>query len=73
MPIYVYKCLDCETKYEIFHKSSEKSEDIVCPTCGSNESKKLMAASNIGAVRSPAPAPQSCDTGSCATGMCPFN
>jgi putative FmdB family regulatory protein len=71
MPTYVYKCSDCETKYEIFHKSSEKSEDIKCPECGSKKSDKLIAAANIGGAGKNAPSmPQA---PSCASGMCGLN
>ena len=32
MPRYDYKCLSCETSYEITHKMSEDPE-IMCPKC----------------------------------------
>ena len=32
MPRYDYKCLSCETSYEITHKISEDPE-ILCPKC----------------------------------------
>lgn len=71
MPTYAYKCNDCGSKFEVFHKVKENLDDVVCPSCESNSSKKLISASNIGGVSSgssydiPAKSP-------CASGSCPF-
>ena len=48
MPTYNYKCNECNTKYEIFHKVKENPYDVICPSCNSKSSTKLMAAANIG-------------------------
>jgi putative FmdB family regulatory protein len=44
MPTFDYRCTDCDTTYEVFHKVHEKSEDIVCPKCGSPYHRKQMSA-----------------------------
>lgn len=41
MPIYEYKCLDCEKKFEIIQKSSDNNMQV-CPDCG-GKSKKLIS------------------------------
>jgi putative FmdB family regulatory protein len=75
MPTYVYKCEDCGTKYEIFHKSVSATEDIVCPNCESKSANKMMSATSICGcgTSSPAPTYPSGGGGGCATGNCPFN
>ena len=47
MPIFEYKCTDCESRYEIFHKTRETENDVLCPSCGSMKHKKLMSAPTI--------------------------
>ena len=72
MPIYDYQCKQCGTTYDIFHKVREVPEDVVCPSCRSRESSRLISAPNLamghGAV---ADAPPSCSTeGGCCGGAC---
>jgi putative FmdB family regulatory protein len=47
MPIYDYKCTDCGTVYDIFHKVREVPEDIICPSCTSAMHTRLLSAPNI--------------------------
>ncbi len=72
MPIYAYKCKECETKFEIFHKTKEDTELIICPNCQSNDYKKIMSAASISTsfkikLDPPAPCgmPGGCQGGSC--------
>lgn len=74
MPIYAYKCEECNTKYEVFHKVKENIEDVICPNCESKKAKKLMSAASFCGVNS------SSSLGSCmpamppcAGGACGFN
>ncbi len=80
MPVYDYRCINCNFTYDIFHKGKELTHDVVCPKCGSNEYKKLMSAPNISIGSSG----NSCETGNCdiprgsfgggcAGGMCGLN
>jgi putative FmdB family regulatory protein len=75
MPVYVYRCTDCDNKYEVFHKVKEIREDIICPECKSVNFRKLMAASNFGGLNTK----QSdkfippCATGSCNPNKCELN
>jgi putative FmdB family regulatory protein len=43
MPIYDYRCEDCQELYEVYHKVREDSDDVVCPRCASHRHKKLMS------------------------------
>lgn len=75
MPIYDYRCNDCGTTYDIFHKVREVQEDVVCPTCHSTHHTRLLSAPHVamGGGTSPTSAdvsPSSCETGACCGGAC---
>ncbi|MGC8890059.1 MAG: FmdB family zinc ribbon protein [bacterium] len=38
MPLYDYRCLDCNDKFEVLVKNS--LEEVICPNCGSKNVKK---------------------------------
>ena len=80
MPLYEYKCSECNTKFEVLHKSSINQDDINCPNCNSAANKKLFS-SFSSLMSSPKDSFfESCSTGncgieknSCASGMCGLN
>ena len=39
MPIYEYRCNDCDTVFEIFVSSVSDADDVVCKKC---KSKKII-------------------------------
>ena len=41
MPIYEYRCCDCETTFEALVRSSDTA---TCPHCGSSSLAKLLSA-----------------------------
>tara|TARA_B100000212_G_scaffold118632_1_gene88633 strand:- start:238 stop:528 length:291 start_codon:yes stop_codon:yes gene_type:complete len=43
MPIYDYKCSDCEHQIEVIQKINDKPM-IVCPECSKRSLKKLVSA-----------------------------
>jgi len=80
MPVFEYKCSDCNTKFELLHKSKSTDESITCPKCKSTNTNKLFssfsASVNSGTSYSP------CSSGNCevdyssspcANGMCGLN
>lgn len=84
MPIFEYKCVDCNNKFEILHKSSVKEQDIVCPDCNSSNNKKLFSAfsasvNSTGSISADSCSagncgiPESTDMGGCASGLCNLN
>lgn len=81
MPIYEYKCSRCATKYDFFHKSSLNRDEVICPNCGSKESKKLFSAfataNSSDNEYTSSCAFGNCSTdyagGGCASGMCGLN
>jgi len=65
MPIYKYKCQECEQVNEIMHLMSESIESLglKCENCGSNELKRLISAPFIITKGL---------SSSCPTGTCPL-
>lgn len=81
MPIFEYKCKQCDNKFEILHKSSVNQEEVTCPKCNSKENKKLLSTFSASGFSSSSNA--GCESGSCgvqpsygggcASGMCGLN
>jgi putative FmdB family regulatory protein len=72
MPIYDYRCNDCGTTYDIFHKVREVAEDVVCPSCNSVHHTRLIGAPSfsMSGKGSAAAETPSCANGSCCGGAC---
>ncbi len=79
MPIYEYKCNNCDKKFEFFHKSIKSEEHVTCPQCNSSEIVKVFSKFSASVSSSSSgnySYQQSCDTPSscgCAGGMCNLN
>jgi putative FmdB family regulatory protein len=81
MPLFEYKCSECNTKFEILHKSAATQNDVTCPSCNSLNNKKLLSTFSANVPGSPSASYGSCDTGNCdipsaggcSTGMCGLN
>ena len=63
MPIFEYRCKDCNTTFEMLVKNNDENE-ILCPECKSSNNKKLFSAFST-ANSSPGQSYDSCATGSC--------
>ncbi len=73
MPTYDYSCNDCDSTYDVFHKTREIKEDVVCPNCQSPNHTRLLSAPNVavsGGSKSSMDfsSDASCDTGGCCGG-----
>lgn len=44
MPIYEYKCLACEERFEVLQRMGEGNENLICPTCGASKPVKQFSA-----------------------------
>ncbi len=81
MPIFEYKCNDCNTKYEVLHKSSANLSEVTCPKCKSANSKKLLSTFSAAVSESSdssygdhcASGACGLPSGGCASGMCGLN
>lgn len=43
MPVFEYRCMKCNERFEVLHKSSMNPEKVICPNCSSVEIKKLIS------------------------------
>jgi len=43
MPIYEFQCKKCGSVFEQLVFASDKTESILCPSCGANDPCKLMS------------------------------
>jgi putative FmdB family regulatory protein len=80
MPIYEYKCSECNTKFEILHKSTSIQDVIRCPACDSTENKKLFSSFSSQINNDVNLSAGSCVKGSCrlsdngcSSGLCGMN
>jgi putative FmdB family regulatory protein len=78
MPVYEYRCNDCNERYDILHKSSTNLSEVVCPKCGSENYKKLLSTFSASGLDgsssfSPADIPSAPAASPCANGMCGLN
>lgn len=74
MPIYDYKCAECGSTYDVFHKVREVKEDIICPKCNSTEHVRLISAPSVSVKGSSMSEPMpACGDGSCCGGSCGLN
>lgn len=62
MPIFEYRCRNCNHMFEeLVFSSLTSDEDIICPKCGKNNAEKKMSAfSSAGSVGSFGSAAPSC-------------
>ncbi len=65
MPIFEYKCSECDTKFEVLHKSTAQQDDVSCPKCNSIKNKKLFSS-----FSSSINSDNYSSSGNCATGQC---
>ncbi len=74
MPVFEYRCIQCKSTYDVFHKGKEIVADIVCPSCGSAQYVKLISAPavSIGSGHADSSfSASSCSTdGGCCGGSC---
>jgi putative FmdB family regulatory protein len=82
MPIFEYRCQNCDTKYEVLHKSTLNQQEVSCPKCNSTESKKLFSAFSAsiessgysgGCENGSCGIPASSSASGCASGLCGLN
>jgi len=43
MPIYEYRCADCEKKFEKRRRMSQADDEIACPECGSKQTSRGLS------------------------------
>jgi len=43
MPLYEYKCLDCETRFDALRAMGDADALIPCPQCGSESPRRMIS------------------------------
>lgn len=47
MPIYEFKCSNCEEFFEVIVKSSNDNDAVSCPKCKSTEFQRVVSKTNF--------------------------
>jgi len=61
MPIYEYKCKNCDNEFEMIRSANDDDRDVECPECGKKKAEKVMS------VFAGSGGCSSCSTSSCFT------
>jgi putative FmdB family regulatory protein len=43
MPIYEYRCTDCDSKFDALIRTQEVTTDVTCDTCSSTNVRRLVS------------------------------
>jgi putative FmdB family regulatory protein len=43
MPIYEYRCQECDERFEAFRSISASDDEVACPRCGARKPKRLFS------------------------------
>ena len=71
MPIYEYKCPDCQLKFEMFRPLNQSSEAAACPRCQKSAERVMSTFACFGKDESGVTSAVGGDScGSCASGSC---
>lgn len=65
MPIFEYKCSECNTKFEVLHKSATREDEVSCPNCNSFKNKKLFSTFSSSINSNANFSSESCSSGNC--------
>ena len=69
MPIYEYKCKNCEQRFELLRSFREGHAPAACPSCGSEQTSRQLSV-----FAAPTGGESGADNGACgwdaAAGMC---
>ncbi|MDK9698530.1 MAG: zinc ribbon domain-containing protein [bacterium] len=47
MPMYEYRCLDCEQEFTEMNTYTRRDEPQECPDCGSTNSERLLSTPSL--------------------------
>jgi putative FmdB family regulatory protein len=48
MPIYEYRCEECDEDFEVFVRSPSQRANPTCPKCGSHRVRKAISLFGVG-------------------------
>ena len=70
MPIYEFKCSDCETFFEILLFNGQEEKEVACPQCGSQKFSRVLSSTNYAMGQGGGNTGASSTTRSCPSGNC---
>ncbi|MFI5253411.1 MAG: zinc ribbon domain-containing protein [Bacteroidota bacterium] len=76
MPIYDYRCSECQTTYDVYFKGKEDKSIVACPKCQSKEHVKLVSVPGVAVSEKSASNSDCCEANGgqcCGGGMCGMN
>ena len=74
MPIFEFKCMECEEFFELLFMGNDDEREVKCPKCSSKDVERVVSRTNF-AMATPSSAPgqmaekktRNCSSGSCTT------
>ncbi len=63
MPLYEYKCKQCDAQFEVLQAVGATGDDLVCPECKTPKPEKIFSLFASGSTTSKSAASASCGTG----------
>jgi len=74
MPIFEFKCQDCDEYMEILVMNKQEEVEMVCSKCGSGNLERILSSTNHtvagGGAGQPAQSGASTQTRTCSSGSC---
>ncbi|BBO70509.1 hypothetical protein DSCA_44390 [Desulfosarcina alkanivorans] len=74
MPIFEFKCLDCDEFLEILVMNKQEEVELACPKCGSGNLERILSSTNHtitgGGSGQPSGSGASTQTRTCSSGSC---
>jgi len=67
MPIYEFRCKQCEKEFEVLFFSISENREVLCPACNSSQVEKLMSVFGGTFGSTSSSSCSSCTTTSCST------
>ena len=64
MPVYDYRCEECDERFELFVRSMTEQHTFTCPKCGSQRIRKNISLFGIGSTGGSVTSAASCNPGS---------
>lgn len=72
MPVYTYRCKQCDSQFDLIIRMSKRDEKIICEKCKSTNVERALSAFSVGSSSAINDAPcQSAPSHSCTS--CPHS
>jgi putative FmdB family regulatory protein len=71
MPLYEYRCRDCDHRFEVLQRVGDTGDGLLCPACGAREPARQLStfAAGSGTKGASAAVGGGCGAPACGTGF----